>query len=318
MKLSLIIPTLNRPDSLRQCLRSILQSENGPDEIFVVDQSTNQDALEKDRDFCSSITMANWICTDFQSSTKARNVGMARANGDVLIFSDDDVTFKPDFFEKVRLKFNNKDLALLGTYNLLDPKPKKGLHLFARLTSYRSFFHKTDGYCTKAVLGVLPERKRKIADTIWAMGYCFCIRRSVALQSKLQFDEKMSGYAFNEDLDFTYRFCAEARNMGLLCQYQPNIFVEHHVSQEFRVPSTIFYLAWLGNRYYLSRKLRIGSKYNIWKTYVALLMKLNISSQKDAAKNLKEARRIVKKNIIKIQKGDLDYKRMLAAKEEPL
>lgn len=313
MKLSLIIPTLNRPDSLGQCLRSVLQAKNGPEEIIVIDQSKEEEVLENNRRLCTALPTITWINVSFQSSTKARNVGMSYAKGDILIFSDDDVTFKSDFFDRVRLKFANRKLALLGTYNSLDPAPKKSLHLFARLSGYRSFFHKTDGYCTSGVLGVLPTQNDKIASTLWAMGYCFCIRKDIGSQAKLKFDENMSGYAFNEDLDFTYRYATEARKNGLLCQYHPDISVEHHVSQEFRTPSLVFYLAWLGNRYYLNRKLKIGSKFDIFKTYITLLAKLSLSDQKDAAKNLKKARALIKKNIAQIQSGNLDYKSMLNA-----
>lgn len=314
MKLSLIIPTLNRPKSLDDCFHSISLCGVKPDEIIVVDQSDDEDIAKDNEMVCRTLVSAKRIVADYKSITRARNIGMEHASGDIFIFSDDDVTFPANFFENVSKLFSDNKLGLLGTFNSLDCKSKRGLRLSAHIFDFREHFHKEPGYITKSMLGVLPPQKAGSVQTTWAMGYCFCIRRSITEAHGLTFDENMRGYAFNEDLDFTMRYCRAAKDDGYRCEYNGNVWVEHHVSQEYRTPSLIFYLAWLGNRYYMLKKERkTKNNFYVWLTYVGILSRLKLHHDRFAIQNLKKAHKIIKGSLDAIQNGNLDYANILEA-----
>ncbi|MFH0920529.1 MAG: glycosyltransferase family 2 protein [Fibrobacterota bacterium] len=84
---SVIVPTLNRPDAMRATLRCLL-SDNYPRlEIILVDQS----ALP----FASSDNRVRVIHVPRPNLPRARNTGLAAAHGDIVLFLDDDVTFAP-------------------------------------------------------------------------------------------------------------------------------------------------------------------------------------------------------------------------------
>lgn len=310
-KISLIVPTLNRPNDLAACLESIALCDMQPDEVVVIDQSRDSNIIERNAETCKVYSNVIYVLVDFASITKARNVGMARAKNELLVFSDDDVTFPSDFFNRISSLFDDKKLGLLGTFNALEKPLKKSCHLFSKIFNFREFREKQRGYFTKSMLGVLPPSTNEVSDTDWAMGYCFCVRKSVVQANNLQFDNCMMGYAFNEDLDFTMRYCAEAKSNGFRCEYRKDIFVYHHGSQEYRVPSLVFYAAWLGNRVYMQAKQGVKHYFYIWLTYVGLKAKLHLTKEKAAAKNLCQAYRLIKKSIKQIQSGCLDYSRMM-------
>jgi glycosyltransferase involved in cell wall biosynthesis len=98
MKISVIIPTHNRPKQLLEAFHSVLAQEKKPDEIIIVDDA-------------SSVKVANIIEPEgFKEKTKviverfepsqggnvARNKGAHIASGDILMFLDDDDTWEPN------------------------------------------------------------------------------------------------------------------------------------------------------------------------------------------------------------------------------
>lgn len=99
MKASLIIPTYNREELLVGTLRCAFVQDHPDLEILVIDQTKShtpetQAFLEANR------TRFMHIRPDFASVTKARNEGLRRAQGQIIVFTDDDVSFEPDFISR--------------------------------------------------------------------------------------------------------------------------------------------------------------------------------------------------------------------------
>lgn len=93
--LSVIVPATNRPPTLERCRAAILASAPPPDELIVVEEPANA------------------------GPAAARNAGVARATGDVVVFVDADVEVHPDAFTRVRNAFSaDPELtALFGSYD---------------------------------------------------------------------------------------------------------------------------------------------------------------------------------------------------------
>ena len=91
---SLIIPTRGRPQLALQTVQSILAGEQVPDELIVVDQSTTPDAVLA-RFVPTRGCEVRYLWTETTGTSRARNVGIAHARYDVLVFTDDDVLVAP-------------------------------------------------------------------------------------------------------------------------------------------------------------------------------------------------------------------------------
>jgi len=98
LKLSVIIPTYNRPGLICNAIQSILNQTYYNIEIIVVDGSDNDDT----KAIASSIsdTRLQYVKIANQSASHSRNIGMEMAKGDFVSFNDDDDVWHIDKAEK--------------------------------------------------------------------------------------------------------------------------------------------------------------------------------------------------------------------------
>ncbi len=90
--ISIIIPTRNRPEYIKLLLQDVLnQNVETVYEVIVVDQSPSPEPLEG----CQHILVeATGPCI-------SRNIGVANAKGDILVFLDDDARIGADFIREI-------------------------------------------------------------------------------------------------------------------------------------------------------------------------------------------------------------------------
>lgn len=100
MKVSVVIPTHNRLEKLRETVEK-LRSQNFPKEdyeIVVVDDGSKPPVVfEKDFMALPSVKV---VRLEGEERSVARNTGVKEAQGELVIFIDDDIFTKPDFIEK--------------------------------------------------------------------------------------------------------------------------------------------------------------------------------------------------------------------------
>lgn len=94
---SLIIPTRNRAALLRDTVRSILEGEEVPEELVVVDQSDERNEELASRGEVRGCAV-RYVWEPGEGVSRARNTGMRLARGEVLVFTDDDVLVEPAWF----------------------------------------------------------------------------------------------------------------------------------------------------------------------------------------------------------------------------
>jgi GT2 family glycosyltransferase len=98
MKVSVIIPTLNRGQALLDTLAFLLDQDMDGYEIIVVDQSPPYaEELATQLSAICNHTQINYIQESIRSLPHARNVGLRAARGSYIIFIDDDVEIEKDF-----------------------------------------------------------------------------------------------------------------------------------------------------------------------------------------------------------------------------
>jgi len=106
MRVSVIIPTYNRRDSLARTLRSLQKQTYKNVEIIVVDNADNPaiermiNQIKKD----GSI-LIRYIAHTEGGNSGARNRGVIEADGELLLFTDDDLTFDSNWVKAYCNKF---------------------------------------------------------------------------------------------------------------------------------------------------------------------------------------------------------------------
>lgn len=100
MNLSVVVPTHNQATLLRECLRTLLNQTLPPDqyEIVVVDDSSTDDTLEVIARAGPRVRGARLPSNRGRSA--ARNVGVTRATGELIVFVDSDVVVRSDFLSR--------------------------------------------------------------------------------------------------------------------------------------------------------------------------------------------------------------------------
>jgi glycosyltransferase involved in cell wall biosynthesis len=96
LKTTLVIPSYNREELLVGTLRAAFAQDYPDLEILVIDQ-TKQHLPETQAFLDANRSRFTRVTPEFASVTKARNEGLRRAQGQIIVFIDDDVSFEPGF-----------------------------------------------------------------------------------------------------------------------------------------------------------------------------------------------------------------------------
>jgi len=101
-RLSVVIPTLNRPDHLRATVRQVLEQRFTDCEVLVIDQSppcvAQAQAARLAAEFSDPRLHYHWL--EARGTPNAKNEGIARSGGEIILFLDDDVILlSPEFLD---------------------------------------------------------------------------------------------------------------------------------------------------------------------------------------------------------------------------
>lgn len=254
LPISVIIPTFNRFEALSRTLSMIdILSGTIPNEIIIVDQSQREETRRNISYCCDKYRKINakYILLKTPSSTKARNIGILHAVNDILVFMDDDVDVNKDTFENLYDLMSNPSIAMVGAID--ETLPTSG-GIMGCLFCMKSFKNRNIGHVTKALLGRYPQTVVGMVDTMWAMGFCFSVKKQYLSIWKLAFDENLTGYAYAEDLDLTFSYYKCAKKLKLKCVLSDKVIVKHLETKEYRTPSKRNIFKYVINRKYLAYK----------------------------------------------------------------
>lgn len=197
MKVSVVIPTHNRLEKLRETVEKI-RLQNFPKEdyeIIVVDDGSNP-AVKFEKDFTISPSI-KIVRLEGEERSIARNTGAKNAQGELLIFIDDDIFTKPDFIEK-HWQAHQEFSDLLAIGEILLPEDSQNTP-FGR---FRQRLEK-DG---------IPRKRGLVAEKNFCAAGNASIKRNLFL--KLDgFDTKISS---SEDQDFALRHTAQGGQIAFL------------------------------------------------------------------------------------------------------
>jgi glycosyltransferase involved in cell wall biosynthesis len=129
--LSVVIPTLDRPHLLARCLATVARSLRAGDEALVADASSSADAV-------ASVVAehgASLVRCPHPGASYQRNVGAAKARGDVIAFVDDDVRVSEGWAAAISDAFAENPDAAFVTGRIEVPPEQIG---YARPVSIKS------------------------------------------------------------------------------------------------------------------------------------------------------------------------------------
>lgn len=306
LPISVLIPTMNRANSLEQTLRGYLSQPCIPAQIVVVDQSVSKESrivVEGIAEECGDSVAVEYLFQAEPSLTKARNQAMMQAKHEIVVCSDDDVEVNPDTLWNVHQLMRNPEIAMIAG---MDENAAVARSYVGYLLGTKSFWKRNIGHVTASVLGRYPAVVRGQVKTEWAMGYFFVIRKSCARRWDIQWDERLKSYAYAEDLDFSYGYCHHADQEGLRCILDDCVRVRHLVSREYRVPSEQSTRMYLFHRAYISEKHEMGlwSKWAMaWCNFWIYIMR---EVRREQPQDMRTARKLLRTNRAKIYAGDFD------------
>lgn len=260
----IVIPTMNRPDSLRRTLARIAAGSLQPAVIVVVDQSEPTCAAQV-RAVCADTPLAvRYLHSSTRSLTSARNKAIDEG-GDFshVVFLDDDVDLALDALASARdLLLRRPRLALVGfKVETLTPtsRPRSIRHILGRLF-LRSGDGRPSAYVSWAILGHMPADFVGEIPAAWALG-CSIVDLRYLRSTAIRFDETFVGHAYPEDLDFSWRFIERANCDGREAVISADVRLLHLVSTEWRMPRLASARQFIDNRYAVLRKHHAGLAY---------------------------------------------------------
>ena len=263
MKISFIIPTLNRELELKRLLKSFDKQSVLPAEIIIVNQGRKM--------VVSNLPIKQFV-VDFQSLTKARNFGVEKSTGDLICFLDDDIVLDGKYVEKIE-KFFQLYPGALGVQGVItnfeDGHVRKVggnkivYYLYNLLA--KIFLLNNSNKKNKLLLSGRNQYSSRVEGVInceWLSGIGN-YRRQVF--DRFKFDESLGGYALGEDKLFSYQIFEKYPNSLFV---DPAIKCEHYHAEFGRpqnkewVEMKINYTYYLWNKLFRKRGLR--SKLAYW------------------------------------------------------
>jgi glycosyltransferase involved in cell wall biosynthesis len=130
---SVVVPTYNRADRLKDTVASILAQTVQPAEVLIVDDGSRDDTARVCRDFPSPV---RYLYRENGGSGAARNTGMLAAKGEYLAFLDADDVWEPTKLEvQLALHAAHPEIGWSATNHFTTDRanqPLPGVQGFAR------------------------------------------------------------------------------------------------------------------------------------------------------------------------------------------
>ena len=210
LELSVVIVTYNRCKDLEECLNSLLNLNEPPSEIIVVDSNSTDGTQELAKSYPLKLININE-----RSMVKARNIGFQHAKGEVVAYIDDDVVVSNDWVKYILEPF--KDKCVGGVVGRVVPyDDERAVYLPSKHREIGRVFN------NGLILGNfdLPTQHPIEVDTLIGCNMAFL--RELLLKTG-GFDENFRGSCFRDDTDLSLRL----KKLNYKLVYHPKAIVRH-------------------------------------------------------------------------------------------
>jgi GT2 family glycosyltransferase len=246
-----VIATRNRPSYLLDTVRSLLGQTVLPAELCIVDSSDETPARGEIEELCADagIRLA-YVHPAPSSLPRQRNIGVDETTGDPIFFTDDDVTIAPTAHEEILAEYERWGPELGGVRGspLHPHRPARPIILWRRVFGLGGWWPEASG---RVRGGFFAENANELAEprrVEFFNGLFPSFRREVFAHER--FDDNLEGYAFKEDIDFSYR----VSQRGYVLVQTPRALVHHLRAPSERLDPFQLQRMMLANQFYLHRK----------------------------------------------------------------
>jgi GT2 family glycosyltransferase len=266
---SLVICTRRRPDSLARCLDGLAASGDRPDALLVVDASADCETealVRRRRDLAALAGRVEYVrvTRPLAGLTRQRNFALGRIDTDAVAFVDDDVVLGAGCLGAMEGALRQDDATVgVGAVDAGESgAPGRLLRLRRALGIVDSL--RPGHYCRSgmSVSWHGLDRRAPIVEVEWLPGYAMLWRTAVARE--VRFDDRLSGYANGEDLDFGLRMASRGRLVIATRAVLRHAHVDGGRPDAFRLGVMTVENAWAIHRRCLPSRTRRDSLWFLW------------------------------------------------------
>jgi GT2 family glycosyltransferase len=251
-----IIPARNRPDDLKATVGTLLAQTILPQELIVIDQSPRDASERRIRELFSRENNGECVTLQYirdpriSGAATARNEGLQRSFGDIILFLDDDVVLDACFIENL-LRSYKRDADVAGVSGIVVNYARPAFlgRLWTWIFARGPFFDDRQPVYFNAdqLRSSPPIRVTRFGGGLMSF-------RAAAIQGA-RFDENLTGASEGEDVDFCMRLPA-----GTKLVIDPSARLVHKVSPAARAPEHWIGPVVRGNTYLYYRNWNTGLK----------------------------------------------------------
>ena len=257
-RISVIVCTRDRPDSLARCLRSLVPSRPYLHEVLVVDNAPASGAARRVVD---EHDLVGYIAEPRPGLSRARNTGIKHSSGTIIAFTDDDVVVHNDWGARLHNAFSRSEvMCVTGQVIPLS------LETPAQVAFEESLGGFSQGFRPIEFDGEFFEATKRFGVPVWRIGAGANMAfRRTAFDLVGPFDERLGAGAAgcSEDSELWYRLLADGR----VCRYDPTavVFHEHRASWSALEEQSYYYM-----RGHVAALLLQFMKYRHWGNLVRI------------------------------------------------
>ena len=232
---SVIVPVYNRASEVHKCLDALVEQTYPKEqyEIIVVDDYSTDEL----KSVVEKYPKVQYVLNKLEFSLPAaRNMGLTKAKGEIIVFLDDDAIVEKDYIKKIVEAFEKNDGIGGATGRIKDVvihDIKKGffgraMAFYAKIFGISGFFANQSGVGRVLKTGFLIsnfERHRELSQVKWLSGCNMSYLRK-AIEDAGLFDTRFDGHSYFEDADFSYRVLKK----GYTLYAVPDAVVDHQIS----------------------------------------------------------------------------------------
>jgi len=324
-RISVIVPTRDRPSDLADLLLTILDQGCLPFEVIIVDDSPAVTARRVVDSFMSRFESHNSTLKYVKGSgdglTAARNLGVEISEGDAILFLDDDTLLDPNIVSSLTTFLRDNPIAIGVQPNIVSlTEDCDDLSLAKKLQNaiYKVFlleyYEKNKLTVRRSGATVFPSVLTRVISTQRLSGCCCCYKLEVF--SELRFDTNLKRWGPGEDLDFSYRvFKMHPRSLYAV----PHPKLIHKLSRKARLPTKLLVnMTTIYRSYVFFKDIYEGSMLNLMAflgamsgnlivTVGGLIVKRKSRSEWFALIYLLESYATVLRHLRNIRMGRLDF-----------
>lgn len=193
IKVSVVVPTRNRPDQIGPCVASILANASPHFELIVVDQSDGDGSRRALAEHVGDPRL-RYEASDSRGAAASRNVGVSLSRAPLIAFTDDDCRVSIDWVARIAQVFDEDPRAGVLFGRVAIPDELKGTGFAADYEPNQREY----------------QGKYPAATDTWGIGANMSVRRSVFDQIGL-FDTVLgpgAPFKAGEEVDFAIRAIA--------------------------------------------------------------------------------------------------------------